>query len=158
VAGNDIELASTLSEDEQAQRRRFVQEYLVDYDPLGAAIRIGFAKGYAAQYAAQFMEEPFVRKLIAEDGASLGILADPISHKQKILAGLYREANSKFNSGAARVAAFTQISKITGNDAPIKTEQAVTVTAKGPDTSHLSIEDLEEIKRKMFGAPDAAPK
>ena len=151
----DEEIAETLTKQEQAQRRRFVAEYLVDYDPLGAAIRIGFAKGYAEQYAGIFMQEPFTRKLISDKTQALGVMDEAAEHKRRVLAGLYRITADRYGSASSKVAAYAQISKIVGLDAPVKTEQAVTVTAKGPDTSHLSIAELEEMKNKLFGLPNA---
>lgn len=144
------EIAGTLTKQEQAQRRRFVAEYLVDYDPLGAAIRIGFAKGFAEQYAGIFMQEPYTRKLISDKTEALGVMDEAAEHKRRVLAGLYRITADRYGSASSKVAAYAQISKIVGLDAPVKTEQTVTVASTGPDTSHLTVEELEQIKKQLY--------
>lgn len=42
--------------------------------------------------------------------------------------------------------------RLLGLDAPIRAQQEVTVTGSGqPDIGHLSVEDLEAIKQKLYG-------
>lgn len=42
--------------------------------------------------------------------------------------------------------------RLLGLDAPIRAQQEVTVTGSGqPDIGHLSVEDLESIKQKLYG-------
>lgn len=145
------ELADTLTKQEKALRQRFVAEYLADYDAFAAAIRLGYQEAFAQQYAKQFLTEPYTLKLIKEKEAEFGILTEEDQHRKKIVAGLYREAHSRFNSGSARVAALTQLAKIIGIEAPVKTEVKVTDTA--PDMSHLTMEEKLAIKKKLY--PDA---
>lgn len=145
------EMADSLTKQEKALRQRFVAEYLEDYDPVGAAIRLGYQEAFAQQYAKQFLAEPYTRKLLKEKEAQFGILTEEDQHRKKIVAGLYREAHSRFNSGSARVAALTQLAKIIGIEAPVKTEVKVTDTA--PDMSHLTLEEKLAIKKKLY--PDA---
>ena len=147
------EMADTLTKQEKALRQRFVAEYLADYDSVGAAIRLGYQEVFAQQYAKQFLTEPYTLKLIKEKEAEFGILTEDDQHRKKIVAGLYREAYSRFNSGSARVAALTQLAKIIGIEAPVKTQQEVRVTTDSPELGHLSVAELEEIKRKLYVKP-----
>ena len=147
------ELADTLTKQEKALRQRFVAEYLADYDAFAAAIRLGYQEAFAQQYAKQFLTEPYTLKLIKEREAEFGILTEEDQHRKKIVAGLYREAHSRFNSGSARVAALTQLAKIIGIEAPVKTQQEVRVTTDSPELGHLTVAELEEIKRKLYVKP-----
>ena len=79
---------------------------------------------------------------------------DPIKHpetgqpltciaqdRQPVLAGI---------ACAVRIA--ERRAKLLGLDAPIRAQQEVTVTGSGqPDIGHLSVEDLEAIKQKLYG-------
>lgn len=147
------ELADTLTKQERDFRERFVEQYLVDYDAYSAAIRLGYQEAFARQYAKQFMAEPYTLNRIAEREAEMGILTEEDQHRKKIVAGLYREAYNRSNSGSARVAALAQLAKIIGIEAPAKTQQEVRVTTDSPDLSHLSVDELEEIKRKLYVKP-----
>lgn len=142
------ELADTLTKQEKALRQRFVAEYLADYDSVGAAIRLGYQEAFAQQYAKQFLTEPYTLKLIKEKEAEFGILTAEDQHRKKIVAGLYREAHSRFNSGSARVAALTQLAKIIGIEAPVKSE--VKLTEAEHDMSHLTLEEKMAIKKKLY--------
>lgn len=144
------ELADTLTKQERALRQRFVEQYLVDYDAYSAAIRLGYQEAFAQQYAKQFMSEPYTLNRIAEREAEMGILTEEDQHRKKIVAGLYREAHSRFNSGSARVAALTQLAKIIGIEAPVKTEQQVKLTTDSPQLGHLTVAEMEEIKKKLY--------
>lgn len=143
------EFAQELTKTEQTARNQFVEEYLVDYHAKDACIRMGYADTYASSMASKFMSEPYTLKRITQREQALGLVKDEAKHKHRIVAGLYKEALSPRNSGSAKVAAYTQLAKIMGVEAPAKTEVALTTT--GPDLSHLSAAELEEIKRKMYG-------
>lgn len=143
-------MADTLTKQERALRQRFVEEYLADYDAFAAAIRLGYQEAFAQQYAKQFLTEPYTLKLIKEKEAEFGILTEEDQHRKKIVAGLYREAHSRFNSGAARVAALTQLAKIIGIEAPVKTE--LKVEAEQQDLSNLSIDELKQFQALMAKA------
>lgn len=144
------QMADTLTKQERSLRQRFVEEYLADYDAVGAAIRLGYQEAFAQQYAKQFLTEPYTLKLIKEKEAEFGILTEEDQHRKKIVAGLYREAHSRFNSGAARVAALTQLAKIIGIEAPVKTE--LKVEAEQQDLSNLSIDELKQFQALMAKA------
>lgn len=144
------EMADTLTKQERALRQRFVEEYLADYDAFAAAIRLGYQEAFAQQYAKQFLTEPYTLKLIKEKEAEFGILTEEDQHRKKIVAGLYREAHSRFNSGSARVAALTQLAKIIGIEAPVKTE--LKVEAEQQDLSNLSTDELKQLHALMAKA------
>lgn len=108
---------------EKALRDMFITEYLVDYDEVAAAIRCGYGSSYARDYAVKFMHESYVQKQIKskelvnkEDG--------PEELKQRIMAGLIREANYRGPgcSQSARVAALSKLASLNGMDQAIKTE------------------------------------
>lgn len=144
------EMADTLTKQERSLRQRFVEEYLADYDPVAAAIRLGYQEAFAQQYAKQFLSEPYTLRLIKEKEAEFGILTEEDQHRRRIVAGLYREAYSRFNSGSARVAALTQLAKIIGIEAPVKTE--LKVEAEQQDLSNLSLDELKQFQALMAKA------
>jgi len=114
-------------------RKRFAQEYIVDYDQIKAAIRCGFAKSFAGDQAAKFMEEPFVLQAIKQLESSIKI-DDAPNDKDAIAiikSGLFREAHFKGMgaSHSARVSALAKLATIHGMEAPTKIEQ--TTTHKG---------------------------
>jgi hypothetical protein len=148
------ELADTLTKQEKALRQRFVAEYLADYDAFAAAIRLGYQEAFAQQYAKQFLTEPYTLKLIKEKEAEFGILTEEDQHRKKIVSGLYREAHSRFNSGSARVAALTQLAKIIGIEAPVKTQQVLPKIGN-TDLSKLTDEELAKLE-EMMGKANAA--
>lgn len=146
------ELADTLTKQERLLRQRFVAEYLDDYDAVGAAIRLGYQEAFALQYSKKFLTEPYTLKLIKEKEAEFGILTEEDQHRKKIVSGLYREAYSRFNSGSARVSALTQIAKIIGIEAPVKSE--VKLLDADSTLGHLTLEEKIAIKKKLY--PDAS--
>lgn len=102
-----------LSEREKALRDAFVAQYVIDYDAVTAAIRLGFKSSIAATYAARFMEEPYVqRKIVEHERGATGDIPTVIK------SSLLREATYKGagSSHSARVSALTQLSKIEGMD------------------------------------------
>lgn len=147
------ELSEKLTKQERDLRNRFVEQYLTDYDPIAACIRLGYQAQFAETYSRKFMTETYTLSRIAERELEEGLTTDEQKHRKRVVSGLYREANSRFNSGSARVAALTQIAKITGIEAPAKVEQKVNLTATSPQLAHLSLDDLEEIKRKLYANP-----
>lgn len=102
-------------------RDMFVREYFVDYDPLRAAIRVGYPSNIAKEYSTMLMQDPYVlqqiRKRETEDES-----ASPEEMRKRIIAQLMREAN--YNgpgaSAAARVAANKALAEIYNVNAPSK--------------------------------------
>lgn len=122
---------------EKAMRDAFVKEYLLDYDPVQAAIKLGFKTAIAETYAKRFMNEAYVLKRIAElEGRGTDAL-------KAIRTGLVREANFR-GAGAshsARVSALAQLSKIEGMEkAPVPDRMA----ANGV-VLHLTRDDIAKL-------------
>ena len=147
------EMADTLTKQEKAARKKFVDQYMIDFEPVSAAIRLGYQEAFAQQYAKQFMSEPYTLDLIAKKQEELGCSTEEEQHRRRVVAGLYRITGSRFASASAQVAAYSQIAKIVGLEAPVKTQQEVRVTTDSPELSHLSVAELEEIKRKLYVKP-----
>lgn len=114
-----------LSAQEKVLRDRFVKEYMVDYNPERAALRIGYNKNYAEYYATQFMNEPYVLQRIADMRMAPAIndKEEAEQTKRRIREALIREAHNygPGSSHAARVAALSQLKSIYGMDAPKQT-------------------------------------
>lgn len=134
-----------LSRAERNLRKKFVAEYMRDYSAMDACIRLGYRDSFAESYARKFLLEPYVKQLLAEEEGKLG-LQEQEKHKRFVLANLYREATSRFNSGAARVAANTQIAKITGMEAPAKVQQVLPQIGES-DLSTLPMEDVKALEK-----------
>lgn len=58
-------LAPSLSEDEKAIRDLFCIEYVKDFDPVQACVRMGFMAVYAVEYGQRYLEEPYVQQQLA---------------------------------------------------------------------------------------------
>ena len=117
-------LVGELSPGEKALRTRFVDEYMFDYSATAAAIRCGFGNSFAETYATQFMQEPYVRKMIADRQQALSDNPKEEAEltKRRIRAALLREAHYRGpgSSHAARVSALGQLKQVYGMDAPTK--------------------------------------
>lgn len=103
-----------LTERERALRDVFVTEYLKDYDAWAAAIRVGFLKSVAGQYAQELMEDPYVRQEISRQQLTPDVKdpAQALQAKQaQIEASLLREAHYRGpgSSHGARVAALAKL-------------------------------------------------
>lgn len=125
----------TYSYREKALRDFFVKEYLVDYDAIGAAMRIGYNRGIAKEYAVRLMDEPYVAREIARMEAAPTEETDA-ALKKRIMAGLIREANYRGpgSSQAARVAALGKLAQLNGMEPATKTKTELT----GADGQPLS--------------------
>lgn len=123
--------AQELSEKEKVLRNKFVDEYLLDFDQTAAAIRVGFSASFAQTYAEKFMQEPYVRKRIADMQTALAQdeKLEAEQDKRRIRAGLLREAHYRGpgSSHAARVSALGKLATIRDMDAPIKLKTDVTM-------------------------------
>jgi len=145
--GNEGQLP--LSERELALRNEFVRQYLIDFDPVLACMRVGFTKAFAEDYAIRFMAEPYVQKRITE--LSLETPADELEQeeldKQLTLSVLRQAAtNGPYSS---RVAAAAKLASILGMDKPVA--NTLDITSKGgvmvvPGISN--VDDWEETALK----------
>lgn len=105
-------MQGALSQDEKALRDLFVSEYLKDGQAFQAALRCGFIKSIAQQYAEDLMACPYVQKRIAEHQAS--IRKDPLAYQEQLKHQLHTIAMNPYTPAPARVAALTQLMKIEG--------------------------------------------
>jgi hypothetical protein len=113
---NELVMQPSLSPREKALRDQFVEQYLIDYDAWAAAIRIGFLKSVAAQYAQELMECPYVRQQIIERQFADAQNPDAaLKNEQKqIKASLMREAHYRGpgSSHGARVQALGKLAAL----------------------------------------------
>lgn len=105
-------MQAALSPQEKALRDLFVSEYLKDRDGLKAALRCGFIKAIASQYADDLLTCPYVQKQISLAEEKLNL--DPDAARKSIKLALLREAHNPYSPAAARVAALSQLAKIEG--------------------------------------------
>lgn len=117
---------------EKELRDNFIREYLRDYNSYAACVRIGLMDEMALETAKTFMEEPYVRRGIADAEAQRAshlrkeqdndlstlpegfIPHDEETDKQRIVSGLFREAFFKGPgaSHASRVSALGKLADI----------------------------------------------
>lgn len=147
-------------EDFERQQRleywKFAQEYVKDYDPFQAMVRIGRNVKYCADYCHKWLQEDYVIYCIRLEEERLGITTDEQRHKKYILGGLLSECKSGTMSvpgngtGTSRVAAFTQFAKLMNMEPPTKAELKTVREGNNEDFAHLSLEEILEIKKKMY--------
>jgi len=142
---------TTLSRQDIEARRRFAEQYVIDRDAYSALLRLGYNDAFARHYSAQFMSEEFTRGLIDEIERSSGKTPDE-QHRERIIAALYREANNMENTASARVAALGQLARIFFRNADVSSDNKSSIGDE-IDLSHLSVDDLESIKQKLYGRP-----
>lgn len=104
--------------EERAVRDAFVKEYVLDQQPIDAAVRVGFHRAFAEQYVKQFFQEPYVLRKIREHEAKNDLDNDDFIQEQnsRIISNLIREANY-FGPGAshaARIQANIKLAEMTG--------------------------------------------
>lgn len=109
-----------MSQSERDLCDRFVKNYLMDYDSKAAAVRVGYPKSIAQQFADRFMGQSYVLQQIAKQDLTPDAKDPEDVMKQRIMQGLLREANYKGpgSSQSARVAALARLASIYGMDAP----------------------------------------
>lgn len=117
-----------MSANERAIRDLFVSEYLKDRNSYHAALRCGFTVSFAKVYAKQFMEEPYVRKLIGTHTHN-DIESDPSvkedfekAARRRTIEALEKEAHyyGPGSSHAARVSAAGKLAEILDMKSPTK--------------------------------------
>jgi hypothetical protein len=117
---DDLEIAEPEEERqysfrEKALRDYFIKQYLEDYDSIAAAIRVGYPRSVAKEFATRFMNEPYVlREIYRLEGGGSVKDNDPEAEQKRIIAGLKREANYRGpgSSQAARVAALSRLATL----------------------------------------------
>lgn len=129
------DVSAEYSESELALRNLFVSEYLVDYDQVKAAQRIGFTRQFAIEYAKKFMDEPYVQQRLSALRTSEKVNQDDL-HKynsRRIVERLLHEAhfNGPGSSQAARVAALKALTDIHGMTSTAQGKMAAAKTGNG---------------------------
>jgi len=128
---SDVPMVQEKSENEKKLREWFVSEYLFDYRPYDACLRMGFEEPHATEYARKFMKDSYVQRTIRryieeqEDNSEF----ESEVQKRQVKAALIREANyhGGDSSHGARVQALGKLVSIFGMDAPKKVESNVNV-------------------------------
>lgn len=107
-----------LNQREKDLRNLFVNEYLVDYNPIEAAQRCGFQYAFAKDYAIKFLNESYVQRRIKELEHTKPPAPKQLEeyNKERVIAGLMREAHNVMTTGSCRVAALSTLAKIYGMD------------------------------------------
>ena len=104
--------------EEQAVRDAFVEQYVIDHQPINAAMRIGFSQAFAKKYAEVFLSESYVIKQISQVMETKTLQNEEFvkSQRQTVLMNLIREANyfGPGASAAARLAANMKLAELTG--------------------------------------------
>jgi hypothetical protein len=116
-----VAMAPELSDREKALRDLFCAEFLVDEHPIKAALRCGFQEAFAKEYAARFMNEPYVQRKIQDlkhAPVDMGKMEE--YDKQTVRAVLRREMQNEGSTGAARVQAAAKMASILGMDKPVE--------------------------------------
>lgn len=118
MALNKIELEEGLSAQECQLRDLFVQEYLKDFDPHAACLRVGFLSAFATVYAQQFMNEGYVQRQIAALTRSApASAAEQEAVDRALLENSLREAMQR-GPYASRVAAGRAFAELKGWNRP----------------------------------------
>lgn len=146
------ETENPLTENEISIRDKFADEYLSDYDPVGAAIRIGYVQPYADQYAKVFFNCPYTKRKIRELEEAVGGGSEKDRHRKRVTTMLYREANSYRPGGGSRVGALNGIRQMHGLDEPTKVELTTKqspiqfyIPSNGRDKPEQPVESLDTL-------------
>lgn len=127
---DELVMQPVLSQAEKALRDKFVDEYLLDFDSYAAALRVGFLKSVANEYASQFMEDVYVRQRIMQRQTQTEASPKEATKMRRRLTemALLREANYRGEgaSHSARVSALAKLASIYDMDAPLKTKSEIT--------------------------------
>lgn len=113
----------------KAARRRFVLEYLKDFNGTRAMLRAGYCDNadVARCQASQWVNEPYTQWLLFHELERMR--ETDVVHRNQVLAGLVREANhyGGDSSHGARVSALAKLATLLGMEV-IKTEGKLSVT------------------------------
>jgi len=145
----------SLTAEDIRQREAFIFQYMTDFDAYQAVLRLNYGEKGAAHASQWFMTDAYVLNRIEEEKNKLGISTDEEMHRRRVVAGLYRIANNKKASASAQVAAWGQLSKILGMEAPTK---SVTTVQGAPTELTFRVVRAEDGRPAIAPAPlqDAA--
>lgn len=111
-----------LTEREQSVRDYFVNEYMKDFDPFRACVRMGFLAAFAIEQSQKFMQDGYVLRKIAHMTRQAPVAGD--QDKAEMLANLRWLAHN--GSPAVRVSATAKYMEAQGylaNDGSAEEEQ-----------------------------------
>lgn len=94
-----------------AKQKRFVDEYLIDFNATQAAIRAGYSENTAQQIGAENLTKPLIK---AEISKMTGLLEEKaLITKEMVIQGLLDEARciDEGSSHSARVSAWAHLGK-----------------------------------------------
>ena len=94
-----------------ARQKRFVEEYLIDFNGAQAAIRAGYSESSAKEIAAENLTKPNIRAEV--DRLTNQISEKALITKEMVINGLKQEAQTygEGSSHSARVSAWAQLGK-----------------------------------------------
>lgn len=113
-----------LSEQEKALRDLFVQEYIKDFDPFQACLRVGFQAAFAVEYAKRFMSEAYVQRKIADLQRSTPENEDAQAKQDKALVLSVLRQAAQNGPYASRVQAAAKLATILGLDRDDSVEES----------------------------------
>jgi ABC-type enterochelin transport system substrate-binding protein len=115
-----------LSESEKALRDFFVVQYLKDFDPFQACLRVGFQAAFAVEYAKKFMQESYVQLKISEGQRSTPKNEEERTKELKELATSVLVQASQNGPYASRVAAVRELKSMYGWEKGVEEEDKET--------------------------------
>lgn len=111
-----------LSSQEKALRDSFVIEYLKDFDPYAACLRVGFQSAFAVEFSKKLIHESYVQKRIAElQRVQPSNKEVQDKEDEALVRNVLRQA-SQNGPYASRVAAAAKLANILGIDKPESTD------------------------------------
>jgi hypothetical protein len=111
-------MEAELSEQEKALRDLFVQEYIKDFDPFQACLRVGFQAAFAIEYAKRFMSEAYVQRKITDlQRITPENEAEQARQDKALVLSVLRQA-AQNGPYASRVQAAAKLATILGLDRP----------------------------------------
>ena len=103
---------------EKALRDLFVQEYIKDFDPFQACLRVGFQAAFAVEYAKKFMSEAYVQRRITELQRATPENEEKRAQELRALAISVLVQASQNGPYASRVAAIRELNSMHGWNKP----------------------------------------
>lgn len=103
------------SEQEKAMWDRFVAEYVKDFNPYLACLRIGFADSFALEHGRLIMQKPYVQQKIADHKNAVETPANQLEKDKALIAATFREMAQNGN-GQTRVSAAMGLARLHGLD------------------------------------------
>ena len=103
---------------EKALRDLFVREYIKDFDPFQACLRVGFQAAFAVEYAKKFMGEAYVQRRITELQRATPENEEKRAQELRALAISVLVQASQNGPYASRVAAIRELNSMHGWNKP----------------------------------------